>query len=191
FFSSRRRHTRWPRDWSSDVCSSDLVVSIIGTAEAKSKVLVARAAVQAERLEDLDFSPRATLCALVERAFPVDLYQQVEDPVSHSIVTVRVTDEEGKPVQSQEALRMRAELLEKLSDLVLPENPLDQLVNYFGPDQVAEISGRRKRLIRDKRNNEVRYVSRAPKGVPMNKINIYENEQFQNGAKRIAIITAA
>src|SRR5437660_11297529 len=24
FFSSRRRHTRWPRDWSSDVYSSDL-----------------------------------------------------------------------------------------------------------------------------------------------------------------------
>src|SRR5439155_1093154 len=24
FFSSRRRHTSWPRDWSSDVCSSDL-----------------------------------------------------------------------------------------------------------------------------------------------------------------------
>src|SRR5207253_8483975 len=23
---SRRRHTRWPRDWSSDVCSSDLEV---------------------------------------------------------------------------------------------------------------------------------------------------------------------
>src|SRR5207253_5875829 len=22
---SRRRHTRWPRDWSSDVCSSDLI----------------------------------------------------------------------------------------------------------------------------------------------------------------------
>src|SRR5437870_9698881 len=26
FFSSRRRHTRWPRDWSSDVCSSDLIL---------------------------------------------------------------------------------------------------------------------------------------------------------------------
>src|SRR5207253_5656206 len=26
FFSSRRRHTRWPRDWSSDVCSSDLAL---------------------------------------------------------------------------------------------------------------------------------------------------------------------
>src|SRR5207253_3793017 len=29
FFSSRRRHTRWPRDWSSDVCSSDLTVNLV------------------------------------------------------------------------------------------------------------------------------------------------------------------
>src|SRR5690606_39953862 len=28
FFSSRRRHTRFSRDWSSDVCSSDLLLSI-------------------------------------------------------------------------------------------------------------------------------------------------------------------
>src|SRR5699024_7956253 len=28
FFSSRRRHTRSKRDWSSDVCSSDLEISI-------------------------------------------------------------------------------------------------------------------------------------------------------------------
>src|SRR5438309_3185485 len=27
FFSSRRRHTRWNCDWSSDVCSSDLLVN--------------------------------------------------------------------------------------------------------------------------------------------------------------------
>src|SRR6266581_2547724 len=28
FFSSRRRHTRWTGDWSSDVCSSDLLVVV-------------------------------------------------------------------------------------------------------------------------------------------------------------------
>src|SRR5207302_6218475 len=28
FFSSRRRHTRFSRDWSSDVCSSDLVAPL-------------------------------------------------------------------------------------------------------------------------------------------------------------------
>src|SRR5699024_2650916 len=31
FFSSRRRHTRSKRDWSSDVCSSDLYVTDFGT----------------------------------------------------------------------------------------------------------------------------------------------------------------
>src|SRR5258707_10535506 len=34
FFSSRRRHTRYWRDWSSDVCSSDLfVTTLYGAAE--------------------------------------------------------------------------------------------------------------------------------------------------------------
>src|SRR5258707_2082835 len=30
FFSSRRRHTRYWRDWSSDVCSSDLHAALAG-----------------------------------------------------------------------------------------------------------------------------------------------------------------
>src|SRR5690606_40035712 len=30
FFSSRRQHTRFSRDWSSDVCSSDLYFRYIG-----------------------------------------------------------------------------------------------------------------------------------------------------------------
>src|SRR6266487_4897829 len=29
FFSSRRRHTRWTGDWSSDVCSSDLAFYVL------------------------------------------------------------------------------------------------------------------------------------------------------------------
>src|SRR5437870_13101559 len=38
FFSSRRRHTRWPRDWSSDVCSSDLAAH----RRVQARVAVAR-----------------------------------------------------------------------------------------------------------------------------------------------------
>src|SRR5215469_11558643 len=34
FFSSRRRHTRSLRDWSSDVCSSDLEVRLVRVDEA-------------------------------------------------------------------------------------------------------------------------------------------------------------
>src|SRR5690625_5556352 len=36
FFSSRRRHTRWPRDWSSDVCSSDLTLGKKKTKDAQN-----------------------------------------------------------------------------------------------------------------------------------------------------------
>src|SRR5205809_6869073 len=34
FFSSRRRHTRCSRDWSSDVCSSDLLEIELGCGDA-------------------------------------------------------------------------------------------------------------------------------------------------------------
>src|SRR6266508_4292853 len=46
FFSSRSRHTRWPRDWSSDVCSSDLGtggpshVRVVGEGRAEAGVVV-------------------------------------------------------------------------------------------------------------------------------------------------------
>src|SRR5207253_3478552 len=41
FFSSRRRHTRWPRDWSSDVCSSDLPVCTIRELRGEGRVQTA------------------------------------------------------------------------------------------------------------------------------------------------------
>src|SRR3712207_1332635 len=40
FFSSRRRHTRYWRDWSSDVCSSDLQVGISGHITIGDKVFL-------------------------------------------------------------------------------------------------------------------------------------------------------
>src|SRR5206468_818916 len=47
FFSSRRRHTRSDRDWSSDVCSSDLKTPAIG------KVCVRRMNLEGDRQADL------------------------------------------------------------------------------------------------------------------------------------------
>src|SRR5690606_42090895 len=39
FFSSRRRHTRFSRDWSSDVCSSDLFMAVVDKWEVETSVL--------------------------------------------------------------------------------------------------------------------------------------------------------
>src|SRR2546430_9077364 len=54
FFSSRRRHTRFDCDWSSDVCSSDLFL----TAPHPQERLFARTKARSRRASKrLDFSP--------------------------------------------------------------------------------------------------------------------------------------
>src|SRR5690606_40562984 len=50
FFSGRRRHTSFSRDWSSDVCSSDLVV-VIAVQPPFERGLIDRYLVLAEHLE--------------------------------------------------------------------------------------------------------------------------------------------
>src|SRR5690625_3356211 len=62
FLSSRRRHTRWPRDWSSDVCSSDLTF-VEGTDRG-----------------------------LVDEVGPAGLDKPLDDGVRHLQGTVRATD---------------------------------------------------------------------------------------------------
>src|SRR5260370_6409774 len=42
FFSSRRRHTRFKCDWSSDVCSSDLIVKLTAAALRQHPLLQAQ-----------------------------------------------------------------------------------------------------------------------------------------------------
>ena len=49
FFSSRRRHTRLVRDWSSDVCSSDLL-----TIELIANCIYAVKAPESEEITDSD-----------------------------------------------------------------------------------------------------------------------------------------
>src|SRR3712207_9546901 len=63
FFSSRRRHTRYWRDWSSDVCSSDLGVghtSMVYMIESQvAYVDDALRTMDRERLEVLETTPEA------------------------------------------------------------------------------------------------------------------------------------
>src|SRR5947209_9303727 len=59
FFSSRRRHTRYWRDWSSDVCSSDLKYG--------STVMVAHQGQQSSNVLDRESElPKTALNALAE-----------------------------------------------------------------------------------------------------------------------------
>src|SRR5882762_11387611 len=59
FFSSRRRHTRFKCDWSSDVCSSDL----LGTIRAKSIPFVVLTSNEERRIGDRSAPKILRACA--------------------------------------------------------------------------------------------------------------------------------
>src|SRR5258707_12030000 len=44
FFASRRRHTRYWRDWSSDVCSSDLDDHVLGPVDDEEEMVFVQVA---------------------------------------------------------------------------------------------------------------------------------------------------
>ncbi|MDX6528498.1 MAG: hypothetical protein QOH41_788 [Blastocatellia bacterium] len=167
-----------------------VVISLVGTGEARTRAQVAKATANGGMLEDLDFSPREVIAAMVDRGFPTTLYQDVTDPGTGKTIQVPVRDAQNNVVQSKEALRMKREIIDGLSALELPENPLDQLVNHFGERNVSELTGRTRRLIRDSRGR-IEYKKRAPEGVAMHRTNVYEMEQFQAQKKRVAIISDA
>src|SRR5690606_39389077 len=50
FFSSRRRHTRFSRDWSSDVCSSDLIGVIPRLVNQSTHMQAASPAIESSRI---------------------------------------------------------------------------------------------------------------------------------------------
>ena len=125
-----------------------VVISLTGTGEAQTKKQINRAIDEDEAIDELDFSPRETLSRLVENCFPVKVFQEETDAASGNIIYVPVLDESGSQLESRVALELKRELLDRLSVLEIPEHPLDQLVNYFGTENVAEMTGRKKRLIR-------------------------------------------
>ena len=165
-----------------------VVISLTGTGEAQTKKQIERAANEEEAIDDLDFSPRETLSRLVENCFPVKVFQEETDRHSGTTVFVPVLDERGNQLESRVALELKRELLDRLSVLEVPEHPLDQLVNYFGTENVAEMTGRKKRLIRTFAGR-LEYRARQIPGVPNRLINLHEKNCFQNKEKRIAIMS--
>src|SRR5690606_40039081 len=73
FFSSRRRHTRFSRDWSSDVCSSDL------TSQSKERA-------EREAPPCLSFDPAATI-----RLYGHDIVRNGERHVKRARIVAATT----------------------------------------------------------------------------------------------------
>src|SRR2546429_8172454 len=68
FFSSRRRHTRCSRDWSSDVCSSDLTDNALATLRFRLASVPMEAAEDSFEADGLQFNAGTFILRNVDRA---------------------------------------------------------------------------------------------------------------------------
>jgi hypothetical protein len=103
---------------------------------------------------------------------------------------------DGKPVKDTRysaALRAREDMLASIDALGLPSNPLDLIIDSVGgPQAVAEMTGRQSRVVRSEATGKLIYAKRnADCNIPMQQRNIYERDLFQQGQKKIAIISEA
>ena len=90
-------------------------------------------------------------------------------------------------MQSVEAVRIRDNLIRRLSLLPPVGSALDQIVQHFGDDAVGEITGRSRRILkmRDERGKRHALRSRAASA------NMHETHAFMNGEKRILVFSLA
>ena len=119
----------------------------------------------------------------LERAFPTRQMRVFTDDTGAER-SVPMDDENGNPVYNPQALAARANLIEQLCALPPITSALDGLLNHFGHDNVAEITGRTKRLIqasdgRQKLETRSTRTSQA------------EAAAFMGGLKRILIFSDA
>ncbi|MBY0240683.1 MAG: strawberry notch family protein [Burkholderiaceae bacterium] len=123
-----------------------VVMQLVNTNEAAQERQLADMAANDTDIEELDFTPRQCLVDYVRSGFPILQYEQYKDEAG--LVRSRpATDSSGNPVISRTAEQQRDALLETLHEIRIPDNPIDMVVNSFGPDAVAEVTGRQRRFI--------------------------------------------
>jgi hypothetical protein len=99
-----------------------------------------------QTLDDLDLTPRQNLIEYVKNGFPVQQYETYIDENGNTQIRA-VEDSQGNSVLNKEAVAMRDALIQKLEILAVPESPIDQIINHFGPERVAEVTGRKRRVV--------------------------------------------
>lgn len=161
-----------------------VVINLFSTNEGQVAQKVSEAIASGVDLDDMDFTPRQMLVNFVEKFFPVEVWTTQYNPVTGKDEPVQVVDENGNPVLSKENLAAQQALLDRIADVSVPDNPLDAIVNHFGPGKVSEVTGRTKRLEGGK------YEKRKIKGVPLKYRDSHEVNRFQQGLTRVAVISA-
>jgi predicted RNA methylase len=163
------------------------VVQIVATGEALQERRLAE--IPTEDWDDVsvDITPREYVLDYLAHSFPVQLYEPCTDSEGN-LSSRPVFDGEGNPIVNREAARHRDAMIEKLASLPPVPGALDQIVQHFGTDAVAEVTGRSRRIVPvTSGDGSVRFAVQNRPG----SANLGETHAFMDDEKRILIFSEA
>ncbi|AWV24677.1 putative methylase/helicase [Roseomonas mucosa] len=157
------------------------VIQIVSTGEALMERRLAEIPTEEWNDVRVDITPREYVLDYLAHSFPVQLYEPFSD--SEGNLSSRPVFRDGQPVESREAVARRDELIERLASLEPVPGALDQIVQRFGADVVAEVTGRSRRVVR--KGERLAVENRAASA------NLAEAAAFMDDQKRILVFSDA
>ncbi|BAM86848.1 methylase/helicase [Bradyrhizobium oligotrophicum S58] len=157
------------------------VIQIVSTGEALMERRLAEIPTEDWGDVQVDITPREYVLDYLTHSFPVQLHEPFTDGEGNLLS--RPVYRDGQPVESREAVARRDRMIEHLAALSPVPGALDQIVQRFGTDMVAEVTGRSRRIvrIRDRMAVETRAAS----------VNLTEVAAFMDDQKRILVFSDA
>ena len=161
------------------------VIQIVSTGEALMERRLAEIPTDEWNDISVDVTPREYVGSYLQHSFPVQLYEPFTDGEGN--LSSRPVFRDGQPVECREAVARRNEMLEQLGSLPPVPGALDQIVQRFGTDMVAEVTGRSRRIVRRGEGAAARLAveNRAPSA------NLAETSAFMDDQKRILVFSDA
>ncbi len=157
------------------------VIQIVSTGEALMERRLAEIPTEEWNDVRVDITPREYVLDYLAHSFPVQLYEPFSD--SEGNLSSRPVYRDGQPVKSREAVARRDDLIERLASLPPVPGALDQIVQRFSTDVVAEVTGRSRRVVR--RGERLAVESRAASA------NLAETAAFMDDDKRVLVFSDA
>lgn len=160
-----------------------VVVQLVSTSEAMlDRRLADLDPAERETLE-IDLSPREYVIDYLVRAFPTRQMRVFSDS-DGNVRSEPMVDEAGHPVHCRAAIEARDSMVEQLCALPPVATALDAILERFGTDSVAEVTGRTRRLVLD-RAGQQRLERRSPRS------NLAEAQAFMDGTKKLLVFSDA
>jgi C-terminal domain on Strawberry notch homologue/P-loop containing NTP hydrolase pore-1 len=162
------------------------VIQIVSTGEALMERRLAEIPTEEWGDVHVDITPREYVLDYLAHSFPTQLYEPFTDGEGN--LSSRQVYRDGQPVQCRDAVARRDQLIEKLAALMPVHGALDQIVQRFGTDMVAEVTGRSRRIVRKR---GVDGIDRLVVENRAGSANLGETQAFIDDAKRILVFSDA